>query len=110
VYVCVRRLGIRGADFYVCIPFYHIDIEDIPYDSPRRGAGLTFANVMGFGLASGTLTHASWDSAYNTSSGALILAGHDGLGGFGKFAGVLVALSLIANSIPEHAQPPWASK
>jgi purine-cytosine permease-like protein len=30
----------------------------------------------------------------------LILAGYEGLGGFGKFMGVLVALGLIANNIP----------
>jgi Purine-cytosine permease and related proteins len=61
---------------------------------------LTFANLLGVGLGSGTYTHASWETAYNTSSGSLILAGYEELGGFGKFMGVLVALGLIANNIP----------
>lgn len=64
------------------------------------GLALTFANLMGVGLGSGTYTHAEWSTAYDTSSGALILAGYSGLGGFGKFMGVLVALGLIANNIP----------
>lgn len=74
------------------------------------GLALTYANVMGVGLASGTLTHASWENAYNTSSGALILAGYGGLGGFGKFMGVIAALGLIANNIPgTYSVPLWPS-
>lgn len=66
------------------------------------GLALSFANLMGVGLASGTATHDPWKDAYNTSSssGALVLAGYGGLGGFGKFLGVLIALGLIANNIP----------
>ena len=67
-------------------------------------SGLTFAyafvNLLGIGLASGINTNPDWATAYNTSSGALILVGYGGLGGFGKFCGVIVALGVIANNIP----------
>ncbi|KAH8815548.1 permease for cytosine/purines, uracil, thiamine, allantoin-domain-containing protein [Xylogone sp. PMI_703] len=89
-----------ASDFYV---YY-------PENTPRRKAffltliGLTMSftivNLMGVGLASGVATNPSWSAAYDISSGALILAGYDGLGGFGKFCGVVVALGVIANNIP----------
>lgn len=63
------------------------------------GLALSFANLMGVGLGSGTITNRSWASAVGTSSGALIVTGYDGLGGFGKFMAVLVALGPIANNI-----------
>lgn len=89
-----------GADFYVYFPPTTSKWKTFLMTFLGVGLALTFANLMGVGLASGTLTHASWENAYNTSSGALILAGYEGLGGFGKFMGVLVALGLIANNIP----------
>ena len=55
---------------------------------------------MGVGLASGTFTNKSWADALEVSTGALIMEGYNGLGGFGKFLGVLVSLGLIANNIP----------
>ena len=42
----------------------------------------------------------SWASAYDISSGALILEGYSPVGGFGKFCGVVIALGVIANNIP----------
>lgn len=64
------------------------------------GLAIAFANLMGIGLASGTITNTKWQDAYDVSSGALIMAGYGGLGGFGKFLGVIVALGLIANNVP----------
>jgi purine-cytosine permease-like protein len=64
------------------------------------GLALAFANLMGVGLASGTFSNASWSDAYDVSSGALIMAGYEGLGGFGKSLGVIVSFGLIANNIP----------
>lgn len=52
------------------------------------------------GLASGTLSDAAWAEAYDISSGALIVAAYSGLGGFGKFCGVIVALGEISNNVP----------
>jgi purine-cytosine permease-like protein len=60
----------------------------------------TFVNLLGVGLASGVSRNADWSNAYSISSGALIIAGYDGLAGFGKFCGVIVAFGVIANNIP----------
>ena len=59
-----------------------------------------FVNLLGVGLASGVATTPGWNDAYETSSGALILAGYNGLGGFGKFCAVLIALGLCSNTVP----------
>ncbi|KAL8988292.1 MAG: hypothetical protein Q9177_002608 [Variospora cf. flavescens] len=59
-----------------------------------------FVNLLGVGLASGVSTNPGWDTAYSTSSGALLLAGFDGLGGFGKFCAVIVTLGLCSNTVP----------
>ena len=59
-----------------------------------------FVNLLGVGLASGVSSTPGWETAYGTSSGALLLAGYDGLGGFGKFCAVIVTLGLCANAIP----------
>ncbi len=60
----------------------------------------SIVTLLGVGLASGTFNNPTWASANEVSSGALILAGYEGLGGFGKFCGVVVALGVIANNIP----------
>lgn len=62
-------------------------------------ASYTFVYIIGIGLASGIAVTPSWSTAYNISSGALILEGYSAVGGFGKFCGVVVALGIIANSI-----------
>ena len=56
--------------------------------------------IIGVGLASGIAVTPSWSTAYDISSGALILEGYSNVGGFGKFCGVVVALGVIANNIP----------
>jgi len=58
---------------------------------------LTF--VLGTGLSSGLGDNPTWAAA-GPGSGALIVAGYDGLGAFGKFCSVVVALGLIANMVP----------
>jgi purine-cytosine permease-like protein len=92
-----------ASDFYV---YY-------PPTTPKRyiflltliGLFLAFVivNILGIGLASNLMStnpNPAWEAANEISSGALILAGYDGLGGFGKFCGVVVALGVIANNIP----------
>ena len=59
-----------------------------------------FVNLIGVGLASGVASTPGWNDAYTTSSGALILAGFDGLRGFGKFCAVVIALGLCSNQVP----------
>ena len=89
-----------GADYYVYYPSGTKRWKTFAMTTVGIGLSLAFANVMGVGLASGTFSQPSWASALDVSSGALILEGYAGLGGFGKFLGVLVALGLIANNIP----------
>ncbi|KAE8450649.1 hypothetical protein EG329_005993 [Mollisiaceae sp. DMI_Dod_QoI] len=59
----------------------------------------TFTFCLGTGLASGIQNDPTWEAA-GAGSGALIVAGYDGLGGFGKFCSVIAALGLIANMVP----------
>ncbi|OJJ51312.1 hypothetical protein ASPZODRAFT_57139 [Penicilliopsis zonata CBS 506.65] len=60
----------------------------------------TMALVCGIGLASGIGAHAEYAAAYDRGAGALIVEGFGPLHGFGKFCSVVVALGLIANTIP----------
>lgn len=59
-----------------------------------------FVNLIGVGLASGVGDASGWPDPNTTSSGALILAGFNGLGGFGKFCAVVIALGLCSNQVP----------
>ena len=61
---------------------------------------LIFVNLIGVAIATGVATTPGWADAYATSSGALILACYDGLGAFGGFCTVLIALGGIANNAP----------
>lgn len=61
---------------------------------------ITLVDIIGIGLASGIAVTPSWSTAYDISSGALILEGYSAVGGFGKFCGVVVALGVIANNVP----------
>ncbi|KAM7194149.1 putative purine-cytosine transporter [Naviculisporaceae sp. PSN 640] len=89
-----------ASDYYV---YY-------PEDTKRRKVfgltwiglflSFTFVYMLGIGLASGVATNPAWEEAYGISTGALIITGFDGLAGFGKLCGVVVALGIIANSIP----------
>ena len=89
-----------GADYYVYYPATTAKWKAFTMTTIGVGFALAFANLLGVGLASGTFTNKAWDNALEVSSGALVMAGYQGLGGFGKFLGVLVALGLIANNIP----------
>jgi purine-cytosine permease-like protein len=58
----------------------------------------TFCFVIGAGLASGLENNPVWEAA-GAGSGALVVAGFDGLGGFGKFCSVVCALGLVPNMV-----------
>lgn len=60
----------------------------------------TMAFLVGIGLASGITTDPAYSTAYADGAGALIVEGFSPLNGFGKFCAVVVALGLIANTIP----------
>jgi purine-cytosine permease-like protein len=59
----------------------------------------SFCFMLGVGLSSGINNDPAWAAA-GAGSGALIVAGYDDLGTFGKFCSVIVALGLIANMVP----------
>jgi purine-cytosine permease-like protein len=71
------------------------------FTATLTGLSLSFALcfTLGTGLASGLQNDPVWEAA-GAGSGALVVAGYDALGGFGKFCSVVVALGLIANMVP----------
>ena len=90
-----------ASDFYV---YY-------PERTPRRriflltlsGLWLAFSLVylLGAGLGTGVVAgHTAWSDANDISTGALITAGFAPLRGFGRLCATIVALGVIANSIP----------
>lgn len=89
-----------ASDFYVYYPENSTKWKIFLMTLSGSTLSYTFVNLVGVSLASGINITPVWATAYKTSSGALILAGYDGLGGFGKFCGVVVALGVIANNIP----------
>ncbi|KAI9736270.1 MAG: hypothetical protein M1834_001156 [Cirrosporium novae-zelandiae] len=62
----------------------------------------SIVDLIGVGLASACISNSAFESAYNTSSGNLILQGYRAanLENFGKFCCVIIALGVIANNIP----------
>lgn len=89
-----------ASDFYVYYPESTKKWKIFVMTCTGLTLAFSFVNLLGVGLGSGIATTPAWATAYDTSSGALILAGYDGLHGFGKFCGVIVALGVIANNIP----------
>jgi purine-cytosine permease-like protein len=86
-----------AADFLVyCDP--KIATRWKVFAATLTGTSLSFALtfILGAGLASGLQNDAAWAAA-GAGSGALIVAGYDGLGTFGDFCSVVVARGLIAN-------------
>ncbi|PFH57041.1 hypothetical protein XA68_15586 [Ophiocordyceps unilateralis] len=56
--------------------------------------------LIAIGLGTGVANMPAWADANAVSSGALVVAGYEPLGGFGRLCAVIVALGVIANSIP----------
>lgn len=54
--------------------------------------GLTFSELMGAGLAAGSLTDKSWAAALEVGTGNLFVEVFAPLGSFGKFVSVVMAL------------------
>jgi purine-cytosine permease-like protein len=95
-----------SSDFYVYYPESTAKWKTFLMTFLGLTLSFAFVNLMGVGLATGVAANADWDESYKVSSGALILAGFNGLGGFGKFCGVIVALGVIANNIPGTCEFP----
>ncbi|KAM3069318.1 Vitamin B6 transporter, variant 2 [Clarireedia jacksonii] len=89
-----------AADFFVyCDPKIATRTKVFAATFLGLAFSFTFTFVIGAGLASGLANNALWEAA-GAGTGALIVAGFDSLGGFGKFCSVVAALGLIANMIP----------
>lgn len=89
-----------ASDFYVYYPETTNKWKIFVMTLSGLTLSFAFVDLLGIGLASGIATNPAWSSAYDISSGALIVAGYNGLQGFGKFCSVIVALGVIANAIP----------
>ena len=89
-----------AADFYVYYPESTSRWKIFTLTLLGLSLSFSFVNLLGVGLASGTFTNQSWADAYAVSPSALIVAGYDGLGGFGRFCSVIVSLGVVANNIP----------
>lgn len=109
-------IGNRLSFFSVCLSAaitYSPDAADfLVYNDPKLvrpwkvfwsslfGLSISFAFcfMLGVGLASGTGSDPALAAA-GGGTGALIVAGFENLGSFGKFCSVIVALGLIANIV-----------
>ncbi|KAL8710762.1 MAG: hypothetical protein Q9220_004780 [cf. Caloplaca sp. 1 TL-2023] len=89
-----------ASDFYVYYPQNTKPWKTFLLTFTGLTLSFCLVNLLGIGLASGVASNPAWSTANDISSGALIVAGFDGLRGFGKFCGVIVALGVIANDCP----------
>ncbi len=60
----------------------------------------TLVYMIGIGLGTAIISNQAWSDANSNSIGDLLLVGYGGLAGFGRVCAVIVALGIIANSIP----------
>ncbi|KAK3704326.1 Vitamin B6 transporter [Vermiconidia calcicola] len=89
-----------SADFYVYYPTN--TNRRLTFFATWAGnwASCTFVDLIGIGIATGIATKPAWTEAYTISSGALLKASYEGLGGFGDFCLVILALGCINNIAP----------
>ncbi len=89
-----------ASDYYVYYPERSSSVKVFLLTLTGLWVSFTFVYMLGIGLGSGIATNQAWADANSVSTGALMVSGYGGLGGFGKFCAVIVALGVIANSIP----------
>lgn len=89
-----------AADFFVYYPASSLSLPLFASSLLGLILSFTIALLIGIGLASGIPSNPLYATAYETSQGALLVAGFAPLNHFGKFFGVIVALGVIANTIP----------
>ncbi|KAK4151693.1 permease for cytosine/purines, uracil, thiamine, allantoin-domain-containing protein [Chaetomidium leptoderma] len=89
-----------ASDFYVYYPETTSKLKIFLLTLAGLFLSFTLVYLLGIGLASGVTSNPAWADAFAISTGALIVEAFDGLAGFGKLCGVIVALGIIANSIP----------
>ncbi len=89
-----------ASDFYVYYPETTSKLKIFLLTTTGLFTSFTLVYLIGIGLGSGVTSNATWADAFAVSTGALMVQGFDGLAGFGKLCSVIVALGIIANSIP----------
>ncbi|KAK4188297.1 putative purine-cytosine transporter [Podospora australis] len=89
-----------ASDFYVYYPENTRKRKIFLLTLAGLWTSFTLVYMLGIGLATGVANHESWAEANAISTGALIVAGFSPLKGFGLFCSTIVALGIIANSIP----------
>jgi purine-cytosine permease-like protein len=100
----ITYAGLAG-DYFVYWPTYTSRSLIFLATLVALSLSFTISLILGIGLASGLATYQPYSDAWNnfqggSGSGALVVAGFEPLGGFGKFCAVTVALGGIANTIP----------
>jgi purine-cytosine permease-like protein len=92
--------GAAASDFYVYYPEKTSKLKIFLMTLTGLWMSFTLVFLLGIGLATGLTHNEAWAEANHVSTGALLVAGYGPLGGFGRFCAVVLALGVIANSIP----------
>lgn len=89
-----------AADFYVYYPENTSRVRIFSLTMAGLWTAFSFVYLVAVGLATGALHQPAWAEANEISTGALIVAGFAPLQGFGKVCAVIIALGVVANSVP----------
>lgn len=89
-----------AADFYVYYPEATSKKLVFLLTWAGESLGYLFTLYLGIGLGSGISTKSTWAAANEVSPGAVLVAGFDSLGTFGRFCATIVMLGVIANNVP----------
>lgn len=92
--------GAAASDFYVYYPERTSRLKIFMLTLTGLWVSFSFVYLIAIGLATGIVNNEAWSAANDISTGALLVAGYDPLKGFGKVCSVIIALGVIANSIP----------
>lgn len=89
-----------AADYFVYYPVSTPRVAIFATSIFGLTISFTLMILSGIGLASAIPSTPSFSSAYDTSQGALLVTAlNEPLGGFGRFLAVIIALTLVANSV-----------
>ncbi|RDA94939.1 hypothetical protein CP533_0156 [Ophiocordyceps camponoti-saundersi (nom. inval.)] len=89
-----------ASDFYVYYPEKTSRAKIFFLTLVGIWTAFCLVDLIAIGLGTGVANMPAWADANAVSSGALIVAGYEPLAGFGRLCAVIVALGVIANSIP----------
>ncbi|KAJ5888220.1 Nucleoside transporter [Penicillium taxi] len=89
-----------AGDFFVYYPEHTSRLTIFSLTLAGLVSSFALAIISGIGLASGISTYPEYSAAYAIGQGALIVEAFGPLHGFGKFCSVIVALGLVANTVP----------